>query len=154
MTHVSCSRHEMAAFLAAVCSAAIFSTACNRPASSPQSVKAGCVGCSADGKTPRIVDGHPDLNGYWNGAAPNPNARGGGAVAGAVLSFTTLRPSTTRRTEQADSVCQMTARRRTSRRTTTSGRRESRRSPRRSTAAQLRSIPCRIAGPLASRAPA
>jgi hypothetical protein len=27
-----------------------------------------CVGCSPDGKTtPRMPDGHPDLNGFWNG---------------------------------------------------------------------------------------
>ena len=37
--------------------------------------KPGCIGCSVDGKTaPRTSDGHPDLNGYWSGAAPNPNA--------------------------------------------------------------------------------
>src|SRR5271170_2408777 len=25
-----------------------------------------CIGCSKDGKTtPRLPDGHPDLNGYW-----------------------------------------------------------------------------------------
>ncbi len=43
--------------------------------------KPPCVGCSVDGKTtPRSADGHPDLNGFWNGAAPNPNApaRGNG----------------------------------------------------------------------------
>src|SRR5437867_1480379 len=29
--------------------------------------KTPCIGCSVDGKTtPRTVDGHPDLNGYWN----------------------------------------------------------------------------------------
>jgi hypothetical protein len=33
-----------------------------RPAGSPS-----CVGCSVDGKTtPRLPDGHPDLNGFWN----------------------------------------------------------------------------------------
>jgi hypothetical protein len=31
------------------------------------------LGCSLDGKTtPRLADGHPDLNGYWNGAPPQP----------------------------------------------------------------------------------
>jgi hypothetical protein len=29
-----------------------------------------CIGCSVDGKTtPRLSDGHPDLNGYWNNPA-------------------------------------------------------------------------------------
>ncbi len=37
--------------------------------------KAFCVGCSVDGKTtPLLADGHPDLNGYWNGAARAPGA--------------------------------------------------------------------------------
>jgi hypothetical protein len=35
--------------------------------------KAPCPGCSVDGKTtPRLADGHPDLNGYWNGAPREP----------------------------------------------------------------------------------
>src|SRR5262249_39091149 len=35
--------------------------------------KAPCPGCSVDGKTtPRVADGHPDLNGYWNGAPREP----------------------------------------------------------------------------------
>src|SRR3954471_25090482 len=29
-----------------------------------------CIGCSKDGKTtPRLADGHPDLNGFWNNMA-------------------------------------------------------------------------------------
>jgi hypothetical protein len=33
------------------------------------------VGCSVDGKTtPRLPDGHPDLNGFWSGAARAPGA--------------------------------------------------------------------------------
>jgi len=32
--------------------------------------KPACVGCSVDGKTtPRLSDGHPDLNGFWNNMA-------------------------------------------------------------------------------------
>jgi hypothetical protein len=52
--------------------------------------KPPCLGCSVDGKTtPLGADGHPDLNGYWNGAAPNPDAPGrgnaGGGGAGRVM---------------------------------------------------------------------
>ena len=41
----------------------------NPPASAkPGDSKAVCDGCSVDGKTtPRLPDGHPDLNGFWNG---------------------------------------------------------------------------------------
>jgi len=36
--------------------------------SAAQTKKPTCVGCSVDGKTtPRLPDGHPDLNGYWGG---------------------------------------------------------------------------------------
>ncbi len=50
--------------------------ACNSPRATETvaSGKPPCVGCSVDGKTPRTADGHPDLNGFWRGAAPNPNA--------------------------------------------------------------------------------
>jgi hypothetical protein len=64
---------------------------CNRTAArtDASSARPPCVGCSVDGKTmPRTAEGHPDLNGYWNGAAPNPNApaRGNaGAGAGRVM---------------------------------------------------------------------
>jgi hypothetical protein len=47
--------------------------------------KPTCVGCSVDGKTtPRMPDGHPDLNGFWNtpGALANLSAR---AADGSVL---------------------------------------------------------------------
>jgi len=38
-----------------------------RPAASQASGKASqCLGCSVDGKTTPMVDGHPDLNGFWN----------------------------------------------------------------------------------------
>lgn len=34
----------------------------------PEPGQPACVGCSVDGKTtPRMPDGHPDLNGFWNG---------------------------------------------------------------------------------------
>ena len=43
--------------------AALFPT----PAAAQASAKAACIGCSVDGKTtPRLADGHPDLNGFWN----------------------------------------------------------------------------------------
>jgi hypothetical protein len=52
-----------------------------------------CIGCSADGKTtPRMSDGHPDLNGFWNdisGAVGAPGGLGnniaGRAADGSVL---------------------------------------------------------------------
>jgi hypothetical protein len=35
-----------------------------------------CVGCSVDGKTtPRMPDGHPDLNGFWQNPLPANNTR-------------------------------------------------------------------------------
>jgi hypothetical protein len=38
------------------------------PAAKPDGTKLPCVGCSVDGKTtPRLSDGHPDFNGFWNG---------------------------------------------------------------------------------------
>jgi hypothetical protein len=47
---------------------AIVVTGCNRAQTA--AVKAPCPGCSPDGKTtPRTADGHPDLSGYWTGAA-------------------------------------------------------------------------------------
>src|SRR5258706_15232122 len=34
----------------------------------PSGGKIPCVGCSVDGKTtPRMPDGHPNLNGFWGG---------------------------------------------------------------------------------------
>ena len=43
-------------------------------------VESPCIGCSKDGKTtPRLPDGHPDLNGFWNnmaGVGNNIAARG------------------------------------------------------------------------------
>src|SRR5580692_3706928 len=37
------------------------------PAAAQTAAKASCIGCSVDGKmTPMGVDGHPDLNGFWN----------------------------------------------------------------------------------------
>ena len=38
------------------------------PAAKPAAAaKAACIGCSVDGKTtPRMPDGHPDLNGFWD----------------------------------------------------------------------------------------
>src|SRR5580692_2333331 len=56
----------------AVFAGAIIVAGCSRP---PQTAGAGplCPGCSVDGKaTPRMPDGHPDLSGYWNGAAQDP----------------------------------------------------------------------------------
>lgn len=38
------------------------------PAAKPAPGQPACVGCSVDGKTtPRMPDGHPDFNGFWNG---------------------------------------------------------------------------------------
>jgi hypothetical protein len=38
--------------------------------------KAPCVGCSVDGKTtPRLPDGHPNLNGFWNNPPPANNTQ-------------------------------------------------------------------------------
>jgi hypothetical protein len=55
----------MAHRIAIVIAAAVLLTACGRASQA----KAPCPGCSVDGKTtPRLADGHPDLNGYWNGA--------------------------------------------------------------------------------------
>src|SRR5262245_9071228 len=56
---------------------------CNRSAPAPTASQSGapCLGCSTDGKTtPRSADGHPDLSGYWSGAAPNPDAAARGGV--------------------------------------------------------------------------
>lgn len=51
---------------------ALGSAGCSRT-SQASNAKASCLGCSVDGKTtPRLADGHPDLNGYWNGAARAP----------------------------------------------------------------------------------
>src|SRR5262245_63313594 len=77
---------------AALAAAAFTFGACNKTAvAEAPAGKPPCPGCSVDGKTtPRTADGHPDLNGFWNGAAPNPNApaRGnarGNAGAGRVM---------------------------------------------------------------------
>jgi hypothetical protein len=38
--------------------------------------KPPCIGCSADGKTtPRMPDGHPNLNGYWNTPRSGPGGQ-------------------------------------------------------------------------------
>jgi hypothetical protein len=38
------------------------------PVAKPAPGQPACVGCSVDGKTtPRMPDGHPDFNGFWNG---------------------------------------------------------------------------------------
>src|SRR6266581_6899665 len=92
MTHRPRNRNVAAALAAA----ALLVAGCNRTAARPDaastSAKPPCLGCSVDGTTtPRLADGHPDLNGFWNGAAPNPNApaRGnagrGNAGAGRVM---------------------------------------------------------------------
>jgi hypothetical protein len=94
MTFRRCPQSAVAALLLAASVGALSLAACNRTAATRtdvSSAKPPCVGCSVDGKTtPRTPDGHPDLNGYWNGAAPNPNApargnAGGGAGAGRVM---------------------------------------------------------------------
>src|ERR1700689_2899131 len=37
------------------------------PAAAQAAAKVQCIGCLVDGKTtPRLADGHPDLNGFWN----------------------------------------------------------------------------------------
>jgi hypothetical protein len=71
---------------AALAAAALMVAGCNRTAARPDSASASakppCLGCSVDGTTtPRTADGHPDLNGFWNGAAPNPNAPARGNAA-------------------------------------------------------------------------
>jgi hypothetical protein len=74
-----------AATLAAIAMAVLVVAACGETASAPSNASATppCVGCSVDGKTtPRTADGHPDLNGYWSGAPPNPNAAAGGNAGG------------------------------------------------------------------------
>ena len=54
------------ALLVAVC----LGSAPARSQNSAQPNKPACVGCSVDGKTtPRMADGHPDLNGFWGGGA-------------------------------------------------------------------------------------
>ena len=61
-------RSDVAA--AAVLAAAALLAACNRT-SQASNAKPPCIGCSVDGKTtPRMAGGHPDLSGYWSGAAP------------------------------------------------------------------------------------
>ena len=81
-----------AALVVAAALGAVSLAACNKAAArTDAAAKPPCLGCSVDGKTtPLAADGHPDLNGYWNGAAPNPNApargnAGGGAGAGRVM---------------------------------------------------------------------
>jgi len=52
----------------AVAVLAALSWTCMPAASQSAAQKPTCVGCSVDGKTtPRLSDGHPDLNGYWGG---------------------------------------------------------------------------------------
>jgi len=88
-------RHQAnvaAAWVVAASLGAVSLAACNKAApTTGAAAKPPCLGCSVDGKTtPLAADGHPDLNGFWNGAAPNPNApargnAGGGAGAGRVM---------------------------------------------------------------------
>jgi hypothetical protein len=65
-----------AATLVAALLGAVLLAACSRtPRTETSAKKSPCVGCSVDGKTtPRLADGHPDLNGYWSGAPRNPNS--------------------------------------------------------------------------------
>jgi hypothetical protein len=72
-------RPRSSSVAAALAAAAFMVAGCNRTApgqdAASASAKPPCLGCSVDGTTtPRLADGHPDLNGFWNGAAPNPNA--------------------------------------------------------------------------------
>jgi hypothetical protein len=71
---------------AAALVAALAVAGCNKTAVSKATESSGkppCLGCSVDGKTtPRNPDGHPNLNGLWNGAAQNPNAAGRGNAGG------------------------------------------------------------------------
>jgi hypothetical protein len=84
MRNCLCDRGHTA--LAMLLFAAPLLSACNKVASVSADVspsKPGCIGCSVDGQTtPRTADGHPDLNGFWNGAAPNPNAPGASRAGG------------------------------------------------------------------------
>jgi hypothetical protein len=78
-------RSAVAACLTAASVIAVLLAACGRPAAraDASSPRPPCLGCSVDGKTtPRTADGHADLNGYWNGAAPNPNAPARGNAGG------------------------------------------------------------------------
>jgi hypothetical protein len=74
-----------ASMVAALLGALLFA-ACKGTAAPPADAAAAkppCLGCSVDGKTtPRVAGGHPDLNGFWNGAAPNPNAPARGNAGG------------------------------------------------------------------------
>jgi hypothetical protein len=48
--------------------------------------KSSCVGCSVDGKTtPRTLDGHPDLDGFWNNAPGVGNNLSDRSADGSVL---------------------------------------------------------------------
>jgi len=83
MTH-HLRRATAGAFVASLVAALVF-TGCNKASASKADAvaKPPCLGCSVDGKTtPRGADGHPDLNGFWNGAAPNPNAPARGNARG------------------------------------------------------------------------
>ena len=78
-------RSAAAAWLTAAAVVTLSLAACSRPAAraDASSPRPPCLGCSVDGKTtPRTADGHVDLNGYWNGAAPNPNAPARGNAGG------------------------------------------------------------------------
>ena len=63
----------------------------SRPAAAQSKAPAvTCIGCSVDGKTtPRLPDGHPDLNGFWGGlsggAAPGGDHISARSVDGSVL---------------------------------------------------------------------
>src|SRR5262245_59164090 len=78
MTAWLLARKDALAFVAATAVAALLVPAC---ASGPTTAPA--AGGTA---APRLADGHPDFNGYWNGNAPNPNGgrgRGGDGNAAA-----------------------------------------------------------------------
>src|ERR1700676_1228383 len=66
-------RYRLVGYCAVAASALLASSFASVPAASQTETKKpkpACVGCSVDGKTtPRLADGHPDLNGYWGGGA-------------------------------------------------------------------------------------
>jgi hypothetical protein len=59
--------------LAASFACALVLAGCSNAPRKQAAAEVPCIGCSVDGKTtPRTSDGHPDLNGYWNGAPHSP----------------------------------------------------------------------------------
>ncbi|HUI78068.1 MAG TPA: hypothetical protein VLY24_09130 [Bryobacteraceae bacterium] len=68
-------RFPISAAIASLLGITLLASCANAPRTEASNAKPGCIGCSADGKTtPRLPDGHPDLNGFWNGAARAPGA--------------------------------------------------------------------------------